>query len=276
MKTVGEVLHLATSFLQQRGQSRARRLSEEVLAFVLRMKRLDLYMQFDRPVEEKELAQLREPLKRLAKDEPIEYILGTVEFYGCQIAVDPSVLIPRQETEILVQHILKKNKGGIVWDLCTGSGCLGVALKKARPDWNVTLSDISLEALALAKKNAEQNEVEVRIVQGDLLAPFNGQKADLIVCNPPYISTSEYLNLQPSVRNFEPRLALVGGEKGTEFYERLSLGLPSFLKEGGLVFLEIGAGQGTLLQTIFREGGWTSTKVEKDWAGQPRFFFLEK
>jgi release factor glutamine methyltransferase len=78
------------------------------------------------------------------------------------------------------------------------------------------------------------------------------------------------------VRNFEPRLALVGGEKGTEFYERLSLGLPSFLKEGGLVFLEIGAGQGTLLQTIFREGGWTSTKVEKDWAGQPRFFFLEK
>ncbi len=276
MKTVSELLQLSTVFLQERGVERARRLVEELLASTLRMKRLDLYMQFDKPVEEKELAKLREPLKRLVIGEPIEYILGEVDFYGCKVAVDARVLIPRQETEILVEHILKRIKGRVVWDLCTGSGCLGISLKKARPELEVTLSDISSDALDLAKENAEKNQVEIRLVQGDLLTPFEGQKADIVVCNPPYISISEYLNLQPSVRDFEPKMALVGGETGTEFYERLARELPPFLNDGTLVFLEMGTGQGPQLQKIFSGSPWTRAEVEKDWAGHDRFFFLEK
>ncbi len=276
MKNIGEVLQLSTAFLQERGVHRARRLVEELLAHKLGMKRLDLYMQFDRPVEERELAKLREPLKRLLKEEPIEYILGEVEFCSCKIAIDSRVLIPRPETEILAEHILKRIKGCVVWDLCTGSGCLGIALKKARPELDVTLSDLSSDALMLAKQNAKENQVEVNFLQGDLLAPFQGQKADIVVCNPPYISTSEYLNLQPSVRMFEPKMALVSGERGTELYERLARDLPLFLKEKAQVFLEIGTGQGPLLQKIFSEGIWTRAEVEKDWAGHDRFFFLEK
>jgi len=274
VKAVGEVIQLSTKFLQERGVDRARRLVEELLAHALRVKRMDLYLQFDKPVEEKELAQLRDPLKRLVKGEPLEYILGEVEFGGCKIKVDSRVLIPRPETEILLEHILKRIKGRKVWDLCTGSGCLGIALKKARPDLDVTLSDLSVEALSVARKNAEG--VELELLQGDLLAPFQGQKADVILCNPPYISTNEYLNLQPSVRDFEPKMALVGGDRGTEFYERLARDLPLFLSDKGQVFLEIGTGQGAVIQEIFKGGPWTSLQVEKDWAGHDRFFFLEK
>ncbi len=276
MKTIGEVLQLSALFLEERGVARARRLAEELLAFHLQTKRLELYMEFDKLVEEKELSAIRAPLKRLSKGEPIEYVLGEVEFAGCQIAVDPRVLIPRQETEILLEHILKKGKGAVVWDLCTGSGCLGIAVKKARPETDVTLSDISLDALALAKINAESNGAKVNLIQGDLLAPFAGKKADIIICNPPYISTSEYFGLSPSVRDFEPKLALVGGDRGVEFYERLAAELPRFLNDGGQVFLEIGTGQGALLQKIFKGEVWARVETEKDWAGHDRFFFLEK
>jgi release factor glutamine methyltransferase len=240
------------------------------------MKRLELYMHFDRPVDEKELAALRDPLKRLAKEEPIEYILGEVEFCGCKLSIDSRVLIPRPETEIFAERILNTIQGPVVWDLCTGSGCLGIALKKRRPELDVTLSDLSSEALALAAQNATENQVKVSLVQGDLLAPFQGQQADVVVCNPPYISASEYLNLEPSVRNFEPMMALVSGERGTEFYERLARDLPLFLKDRAQVFLEIGSGQGLAVQKIFSGGPWIRAEVEKDWAGHDRFFFLEK
>ncbi|HEX2582939.1 MAG TPA: peptide chain release factor N(5)-glutamine methyltransferase [Chlamydiales bacterium] len=276
MKNIGEVLQLSTAFLEERGVQRARRLIEELLSFKLQMKRLELYMHFDRPVDEKELAALRDPLKRLAKEEPIEYILGEVEFCGCKLSIDSRVLIPRPETEIFAERILNTIQGPVVWDLCTGSGCLGIALKKRRPELDVTLSDLSSEALALAAQNATENQVKVSLVQGDLLAPFQGQQADVVVCNPPYISASEYLNLEPSVRNFEPMMALVSGERGTEFYERLARDLPLFLKDRAQVFLEIGSGQGLAVQKIFSGGPWIRAEVEKDWAGHDRFFFLEK
>lgn len=270
MKTIAEVIQLSAQFLSSRNVERAKRLSEELLASVLNVKRLDLYMQFDRPVTEKELAQMREPLKRCAKGEPLEYVLGVVEFAGCKISVDSRVLIPRPETEIMVEKIKKKLKGKVVWDLCTGSGCIGIALKKAL-DVKVTLSDISEDALAVARKNAEGLDIE--ILQGDLLAPFVGRMADAVVCNPPYITSAEYLELAPSVRDFEPTGALVGG---TAFYERLAKELPDYLNPGGQVFLEIGAAQGPAVKEIFSRGPWALLELEKDWAGHDRFFFLEK
>jgi release factor glutamine methyltransferase len=267
MKTISEVLALCTKFLSDKHVPRARRVAEELLSFTLGMKRLDLYLQFDRWVEEKELEALREPLRRCGKGEPLEYILGEVEFSGCRIFVDKRVLIPRPETELLVEKVKKKGKGGVLWDICTGSGCLGIALKKQFDQ--VVISDISEEALAVAKKNVEENGVEIEILQGDLLTPFAGRKADMVVCNPPYISESQYEALDPSVRDFEPRGALVGG---TSFYERLSRELPSYLQPGAQVFLEIGYDQGEAVKKIF---DWGLCEVEKDWAGHDRFFFLE-
>jgi release factor glutamine methyltransferase len=271
MKTIGEVLRLSTDFLDQRGVAKGRRMAEELMAACFGVERLDLYLQFEKPVVESELADLREKLKRCARGEPVQYVIGEVSFYGVRIQVDPRVLIPRPETEILVDIIAKRKPTGTLWDVCTGSGYIGIALKKACPNLDVTLSDLSEDALDLAAQNAKLNGVEVRLLQGDLLEPFQGEKADIVVCNPPYVSKAEYSTLDPSVREFEPKGALIGGESGTEFYERLALELPPFLNAKAKVFLEIGTGQGERIQAIFGGRG----KVEKDWAGHDRFFFLE-
>lgn len=267
MKTIGEVLKLSSEFLADRKAPRPRRTAEELLSHVLRLKKMELYLQFDKPVVENELSMIRELLKRCGKGEPLEYVTGEVEFFGCRIKIDPRALIPRPETEILVEMVSKCIQGGVLWDLCTGSGCIGIALKKAHPQLVVTLSDISAEALSLASENAQLNGVEVNLVQGDLLAPFQGQKADSIICNPPYISQSEFVQLDPAVRNFEPKQALLAGDRGTEFYERLALELPTYLNPGAQVFFEIGSTQGEALKKLFPYG-----ELYLDLAGHPRFF----
>jgi len=273
MKQLGEVLKLSTSFLQERGVARARRTAEELLAHCLQMKRLDLYMAFDRPLSEPELVMLRPLVKRCSEHEPVEYVIGTVEFAGCQITVNKNVLIPRPETELLVEWVKKRRVGHVLWDVCTGSGALGIALKKAMPDLHVVLSDISPQALALAKQNGSANGVFVEFLEGDLLTPFSGRKADMIVCNPPYLSEVEFTQTDPSVRQFEPKQALVAGARGTELYEQLASKLPECLNVPSRVFLEIGSTQSPALRKIFSD---YQIQLEKDWAGHDRFFFLEK
>jgi release factor glutamine methyltransferase len=271
MKTIGEILKLSTDFLKERKISHPRRVSEDLIAHVLRIKKMDLYLQFDKPLIENELDRVRDLLKRCSKGEPIEYVLGEVEFFGCRIKVDQRVLIPRPETEILVEMVSKKiHNKGVLWDLCTGSGCIGIALKKAHPELQVSLSDVSKQALTLAAENAKLNKVDIEIFQGDLLEPFLGRKADWIICNPPYISEIEYSQLDPSVRDHEPKLALLGGKRGTEFYERLMRELPGHLNSGAQIFFEIGSTQGESLEKIFPAG-----KVYFDWAGLPRFFIVQ-
>src|SRR5688572_26853314 len=132
MKSVSEVLELSASFLGERKVERPRRVAEDLLAHLLKMKRMDLYLQYDRPVIESELALMREYLKKIVKGIPFDYVTGSLEFMGCKIEVDERVLIPRPETEILVDHVLKRAKGSVVWDICTGSGCIGIALKKKK------------------------------------------------------------------------------------------------------------------------------------------------
>lgn len=261
MKTIGELLRLSSSFLKGN-----RKDAEAMICHVLKMKKIELYLQFDKPVIESEIEILRTLLKRCAKNEPVEYIIGEIDFFGAHFKIDPRALIPRPETEILVDIVSKRAKKGVFLDLCTGAGYVGIALKKANPELTVVLSDISADALALAAENAQLNKVEVEILQGDLLEPFKGRRADFIFCNPPYISEKEYLTLDPSVRLFEPKLALVGGEKGTEFYERLQKDLPPDAK----CFFEIGSTQGDRVKQIFQGKG----EVLSDWAGHPRFFIL--
>ena len=226
MKALGEILLATTQFLTQKGVSRPRRVAEEIVAHSLHLKRLDLYLQFDRLLIETELEKMRSLLKRAAQGEPIEYIIGTLSFYGVDLKVAPVALIPRPETELLVDMVCKELgkeslAGKSAWDVCTGSGCIGIALKKKYPQLLLSLADVSSEALELARENALANGVDVECLQGDLLEPFVERKVDFVVCNPPYITASEYAHLDTTVRCFEPKLALVGGADGLAVYRRL-------------------------------------------------------
>jgi release factor glutamine methyltransferase len=280
MKTIQEIIQLTTSYLQEKGIPKPRRDAEEMVAFALGKKRIDLYVEFDRPVQEEELQKIREFMKRRSKHEPLEYIFGKVEFFGCMLHITPDVLIPRQETEILLyfaSKILEKMdlQGKKAWDVCCGAGCIGLSIKKKFPMLEVSLSDLSAPALEIARKNAIENQVDVEFLQGDLLSPFLGKKVDIFFCNPPYVSLSEYAVLDPGVKDYEPKHAIVGGDSGLAFYERLAKELPLHLQPGAKIFFEIGKDQGKSVIEIFSSPFWKTKVVEKDWSGHDRFFFLE-
>lgn len=290
MKTILDVLNLATSYLEAKKIANPRRQAQDLISLILGLKRVELYLEHDRPLTEVELEHLRTALSRRAKGEPVAYILGHTEFYNCRIHVNPHVLIPRQETELLVDKIAKQltaDHGSIkdakgcaiggrktLLDLCCGSGCIGIALKKKIPALNVVLSDVSTEALSVARKNAEVNGVDVEFLQGDLLQPFKGRQADYIVSNPPYVRACEYEALENEVK-YEPRLALVGGDTGLDFYSALAKSLPEVLLSGAKVWFEIGADQGNSVLDLFKSPFWKRKTVDSDLSGKDRFFFLE-
>lgn len=280
MKSLLEVLKVTTTFLQDKGFPQPRREAEELLSRALDISRMQLYLEFERPLSEVELALCRSYLQRRLTHEPYGYILGKHQFMNCQLELTPAVLIPRQETEILADKIISEIKqenhqDKKLLDLCCGSGCLGLAIKKELPELSVTLSDLSTEALEVARKNGQLNSLDVEYVQGDLLQAVPGRKFDYIVCNPPYISEESYAGLTPDVKNFEPKLALVGGENGTEMYAKLAHQLPAVLNSGGKVWFEIGFDQGLTVPSLFNSPCWKKKILSNDWAGHNRFFFLE-
>jgi len=211
-------------------------------------------------------------------DKPKAYIDGEVEFYKCRIQLNQNVLIPRQESEILIFYMLgrlENSRSLTLLDLCTGSGCLGLAVKKARPDMHVILSPISPLALDCARKNAKLNELDVEILEGNMLDPLGDRLVDYVVCNPPYVTDAEYEHLESSVKDFEPKQALVGGREGLDFYSILSKTVQPHIKSGGKVFLEIGKDQGQKVVDLFSSPFWKKKEIIKDWAGHDRFVFLE-
>lgn len=270
MRTVGEILRLSIQPVCKR-TGRPRHEVEEWLAHILGLQRLDLYLQFDRPLEEEEMARMRPGIGRLASGEPLAYILGKTYFYGLEFEVSPSVLIPRPETESLVsiaKEYLSTKPSGTLVDVCSGSGCIGLTLKTLFPSWHVVLIDISKEALEVAQRNARRLHVDVEFLQGDLLEPFAGREADCIVSNPPYLSSSEWNVVDPSVATFEPRIALEAGPEGIEFYRRLFAQLDGALCPSGLCAVEIGASQGPSVLSLASSVG--SPKVVTDLAGRDR------
>lgn len=280
MKTVLEALTTLSKALNENGMHNGRRQAEELLCDLLGLDRMKLYMNFEKPLTEQEWKECNDRLFKRLQGHPLPYIHGSVEFYQCKIRVTPDVLIPRQETEILVDKIvqvLSKEdcKGKVLLDLCCGSGCIGLALKKRFPELQVVLSDYSAAALKVARQNAEQNQLQVTFLEGDLLQPFKGQRAHYFVCNPPYISEEEFKTLDREVRDFEPRQALVGGPKGFEIYQRLERDLPDFLEPHAKVWFEIGHHQAEAVREIFSSARWKNQKAENDWAGQNRFFYAE-
>ncbi len=204
--------------------------------------RLLLHVSNRAPTDD-EFMRYRAMLARRQTREPLQYILGTQPFMGFDFFVSPAALIPRFDTEILAQQALKRLRGGMTaLDLCTGTGAIGISLKLIKPNIDVTLADISRDALTLAKRNADALGADVEFIEGDLFAPLAGRTFDMIICNPPYIRTDELPALQREV-TFEPALALDGGSDGLAFYRRLAEQAPSHLNKGGYLCLEIGDGQ---------------------------------
>lgn len=211
-------------------------------------------------------------LKRRMQHEPCQYIIGQTEFYGLSFLVNEHVLIPRQDTELLVEETLKTTaEDSRVLDLCTGSGAVAVAIKHSRPDAAVTALDISKEALETAKKNAEKNGCGIEFLVSDLFEDLGAErKFDVIVSNPPYISETEYETLMPEVKDHEPSLALLAGEEGLDIYRRLIAEAPRYLAKGGALLVEIGCSQAEAVSRLFKENGFKEIKVIKDLAGLDR------
>jgi release factor glutamine methyltransferase len=217
-------------------------------------------------------------LKRLSAGEPLAYVLGEWDFYGMRLQVDPNVLIPRDDTcavtALAVQQALFLDKAPRILDLCTGSGCIGLAVAHRVKDARVTLADVSPEALQVAKLNTVNQHLTARVscVAADALQPppaFFG-KFDLIVSNPPYITGQEMRELPDSVRRYEPHLALYGGEDGLDFYRAIAKNYSQALRPGGYLCFEYGAAQGDAVSAILRENGYTTLERTRDYNDRDR------
>lgn len=213
---------------------------------------------------------------RLENGEPAQYIAGVAWFYGVELCVSPAALIPRPETEGLVELVLKCLTGTeFVLDIGTGSGAIAIALKKAMPGLQVTALDYSAAALELAKYNAKFNGVELSFVQGDLF-PEAVCRYDVIVSNPPYISTAEMDLLEPVVKSFEPLSALHGGEDGLDFYRRILSGAERYLHKGGTIAFEHGDKQKAAIMDIAQTNGWTKQQAFTDLCGRDRYLLINR
>ncbi|NGX28516.1 MAG: Release factor glutamine methyltransferase [Candidatus Anoxychlamydiales bacterium] len=280
MDTILNLLKSATSFLEKKGIKNAKVSANFLLGHVLKIKANDLALYSETKVSKKEIEQFKGLIERRAKNEPLEYILEKIDFYGCKLFINSDVLIPRQETEILVEMIAKKLEkesleGKTLFDICTGSGCIGIALKKRFPKLKVYLSDISKKALDIAKKNAKKNGVNVFFKEGDLFLPFTNLKADFIICNPPYVSEEEYRSLDKDVYGFEPEIAISAKDKGLEFYKRIYNQIFDYANKGAKAFFEIGQNQGDDILNIFTSNKCKNKKVYQDYSSKERFFFVE-
>ncbi len=274
VKTVLEVIRSTTAYFERAGVEGARLNIEHLLAHVLGKRRMDLYLEFDRPLSEEELAPLRELVRRRADGEPLQHLLGTVEFCGREFLCDARALVPRPETEQLVELCLRlQPEARLVADPCTGSGVIAVSLAAAMPEAIVHATDISTGALDLARENAARHEVSDRVHfhEGDLLECLDpAWKFDLIACNPPYICSGEIPQLSREVRH-DPIAALDGGADGLEIIRRVVTSSRERLSAGGLLALEIGFGQADEVLELLNATDFVKVSAHSDYARVQRF-----
>lgn len=297
--TIQEVLSWAEDYLAQYDVPDAKAEAEYLLAHALDCKRSGLYLNFNQAVDSYELQRFVGFVERRIKREPSQYIIGEQEFWGLAFKVTPDVLIPRPETELLVEETLRIARGmwdvgcgkasskdiftpptshplpRIILDLCTGSGCIAASLAKEIPKCKVYATDVSEKALSVARENAERHGVadKIHFLQGNLFEPFKamGIKFDMIVSNPPYISKRVLHELQPEVKDYEPRTALYGGEDGLDFYRRIISGSPAYLSAGGYLMLEMGYGQAEEIKELMEQNkAFEHIVIKKDLAGIER------
>ncbi|WP_127488801.1 peptide chain release factor N(5)-glutamine methyltransferase [Paenibacillus ehimensis] len=289
--TIREAYAEASSFLRQRGVREPEANASRLLEHLLGESRSGLLLRWPEPFPREREADWQRLLERKASGEPVQYIIGEQEFYGLPFTVTPAVLIPRPETELLVEQVVRLGRqlfgnaadgpgaGGVasptVADVGTGSGAIAVSLAVQCPSWRVTASDIAPDALAVARVNAERNGVAGRVafVEGDLLGPWieRGERLDLVVSNPPYIPEADEAGLQPEVRLFEPRTALYGGADGLEPYRRLTAQLGELPGMPSLVGFEVGQGQADEVRRLLEwAADWNEVRIVPDLAGIDR------
>lgn len=275
MLTILEIIKRTTDFLEKRGVESPRLNSELIIGHALGLKRMQLYMQFERPLTEAELEKIRPLVKRRSNREPLQYIMGEVEFAGLKLKVDRRALIPRPETE----HMLELLAGHVtsppasILDLGTGSGAIALALAAKYPAASVTGVDQSPDALALAQENAVRTGLDARVnfIQSDWFAALPaGTKYPLIVANPPYLTDDEVREAQPEVRDHEPIAALTPGKDGISALVRIITEAPRYLGTGGLLVCETGIAQHVQLQELAAKSGYVQTKSLPDLTGRDR------
>ena len=281
--TVLRILRWTSGYLAGRGVDSPRLDAEVLLADLLGLTRVQLYLNFDRPLIQEELAAYRERVKRRARREPAAYIIGKKEFYSLEFEIGPGVLVPRPETELLVDRALefaRLHYAGddeiLAADLGTGSGALAVSLAANNPAIRVRAVDISPEVLKIARRNARRLGVDDRVefFEGDLLTPLFGQVFHLIVANLPYVPKPAFADMAPEVRDYEPHLALDGGADGLDLIRRAVAGAPEVLTGGGALFLEIWPDHGPGVRELARQNGFAETTIVKDLAGLDRVAIL--
>lgn len=274
--TILYVLTKSQEYLKSKSIPSPRLDAEVLLADTLGMNRVSLYAKFDQKLSEEQKDNYRLKIKDRGNHKPVAYITGNKYFYKLNFLVNEFVLIPRPETEELVEWVLLDNKESefSVLDLCTGSGCIAISLIKERPEWKVTASDISTDALSVAKENVSLHGVFIHFLESDLFANFPDQKFSCIVSNPPYIPIQEKDSLDPDVKDFEPHLALFL-EDPNSFYQRLLREAMNFLQPGGRFYLETHPEWANFIQEMAKNLGYSNASIRKDLSKKDRFLLLE-
>jgi len=273
--TIQRLLNWITGHFAEHNVDSPRLSAELLLSNVLGAKRIDLYTQFEKVVGAEHLKKLHDLVKRCAAQEPLGYLIGQTEFYSLDIKVTPDCMIPRPETELLVEKAIdfvRKREGKqFVCDLCTGSGCIAVAIAKNCPNAHIIATDICDSALAVAAENIANHNLgeRVTLLCGKLFAPIidglDNTEFDLIVCNPPYVSSAEYEVLNKNVRDYEPKHALFAGADGLDIYRRIAERVDEFLKPDATLMLEIGYAQGSAVRELLEQCSvFAEIKIEKD------------
>ena len=266
-----DILEETSRFFAARGLENARLQAELLLAAVLDIKRLDLYLQFERPLHTEEVDVYRDYVRQRVQRVPVQYILGATAFRELELTVTPAVLIPRPETEVLVDVALELlPTGGRALDLCCGSGAIALSLKRELAEVAVVATDISQVALAVARANGASCELEIEWLSGDLFAAVEGD-FDLVVSNPPYVKSGDLDRLEPEVRDHEPRLALDGGADGLDCYRRIAHQASDHIRPGGYLLLEVGDGQSAEVEKLLAEvGRFAEVETKPDLNEVPR------
>ncbi len=270
--TLLRLLRWMTDYFTDKGIDTPRLDAELLLAHTLELDRVGLYLNYDRPLTAPELDVIRPLVKRRGGREPLQYVIGQTEFWSLEFAVSPAVLIPRADTEILVEEALTHaGETGQLLDVGTGSGAILISLATELTGWKLTGLDISVAALEVAQENAQKHAVAGRIawLQADL-AELPVQRFDLIVSNPPYIASAEWDELMPEVRCFEPQQALLARNNGLACYQHLARQAIDRLNPGGWLLVEIGYQQALAVQQLFTAAGLSDVYLRNDYAGQPR------
>ena len=278
--TLREIKSKTEKFFSEKGIPNEKLDTDLILSHALNLKRLDLYLDLDRPIYEKELNQMREMVRRRAMREPLQYILGETVFFNCTLRLDKRALIPRPETELLVEQILPKaQEAEQVLELGTGSGAIVLALAKAGVPSEITAIDRDPEALALAKSNADALGLseQITFLESDWLSNLPVEKSfDLIISNPPYLSQALYESAEPEVRDFEPKQALLSAESGMADIKIIMQQSFSFLKPNGYLVFETGTDQHAELSKEAEQIGYQWIRTTQDLNGYDRFLWMQR